>query len=112
MDTLSQGRCIANALSAGTLLLGLAACFAPSDPHRDNVVREVTAADVQREQDHAPAISDAALPRGAAPMMAWDGYAGLQAGPDHTPGELLKQNRRDAPSCVTVVSFAMERSDA
>lgn len=44
--------------------------------------------------------------------MAWDGYAALQAGPDHTPGELLKQNRRDAPSCVTVVSFAMERSDA
>lgn len=54
-------------------------------------MQEVTAADIQREQDRAAAISDAALPPGSAPMMTWDGYPTLQPGPEHTPGQLLKQ---------------------
>jgi len=54
-------------------------------------MQEVTNADIQREQDRVAAISDAALPPGSAPMMAWDGYPALQPGTEHTPDQLLKQ---------------------
>ncbi len=54
-------------------------------------MQEATPADLQREQNRAAAISDAALPPGAAPMMTWDGYPALQPGPELTPDQLLKQ---------------------
>lgn len=54
-------------------------------------MKEITSADVRREQDKAAAISDAALPPGSAPMMTWDGYPALQPGAEHTPEQLLKQ---------------------
>jgi len=54
-------------------------------------MQEATSADLQREQDRAAAISDAALPPGSAPMMTWDGYPALQPGPELTPDQILKQ---------------------
>ncbi|MEB1348197.1 hypothetical protein VDP57_12690 [Xanthomonas campestris pv. campestris] len=93
MDIFSQGRRIAKALSAGTLLLGVAACAQSSNAHQEKTMKEPTSADVRREQDKAAAISDAALPPGSAPMMTWDGYPSLQPGPEHSSEQLLKQIR-------------------
>jgi hypothetical protein len=91
MDYFSQGRCIAKALSAGALLFGLAACAEPSNAQQEKAMQEATSADLQREQDRAAAISDAALPSDSAPMMTWDGYPALQPGPALTSDQLLKQ---------------------
>ncbi|OQP73071.1 hypothetical protein IA54_014430 [Xanthomonas phaseoli pv. syngonii LMG 9055] len=69
----------------------MAACSEPSSAHQETAMQEATPADLQREQNRAAAISDAALPPGAAPMMTWDGYPALQPGPELTPDQLLKQ---------------------
>lgn len=88
---LNKGTRIAKAFSTAAFLLGLAACSEPSSAHQEKAMQEATPADLQREQDRAAAVSDAALPPGPAPMMTWDGYPALQPGPELTPDQLLKQ---------------------
>ncbi|UXA59853.1 hypothetical protein M0D48_12430 [Xanthomonas prunicola] len=88
---LNKGTRIAKAFSTGALLLGLAACAEQSNAQQEKAMQEATSADLQREQDRAAAVSDAALPAGSAPMMTWDGYPALQPGPALTPDQLLKQ---------------------
>lgn len=91
MGSFSQRSCIAKALSAGALLWGLAACAEPPIAHQEKAMREATTADLQREQDRAAAVSDAALPSGSSPMMTWDSYPALQPRAEHTSDQLLKQ---------------------
>ncbi|CAD2245842.1 hypothetical protein X12_001758 [Xanthomonas arboricola] len=69
----------------------MAACAEPSNAPQEKAMQEATSADLQREQDRAAVISDEALPPGSAAMMTWDGYPALQAGPELTPDQLLKQ---------------------
>ncbi|MEN9150302.1 hypothetical protein R5576_05335 [Xanthomonas euvesicatoria] len=91
MDSFSQGRYIAKALSTGALLLGLVACAEPSNAQQEKAMQEATSADLRREQDRVAALVDAAAPERSAPMMTWDGYPALQPGPELTPDQLQKQ---------------------
>ncbi|MEA9482340.1 hypothetical protein VC290_18685 [Xanthomonas campestris] len=91
MDIFIQGRRIAKALSAGTLLLGMAACAQSSNAHQEKAMKEPTSAELKREQDRVAALVDAAAPERSAPMITWDGYPALQPGAEHTPEQLLRQ---------------------
>jgi len=91
MDIFNKGTHITKAFSTGALLLGLAACAEPSKAQQEKAVQEATSADLQREQDRAAAISDAALPPGSSPMMSWAGYPAFKAGPELTSNQLFKQ---------------------
>lgn len=91
MDSFSQGRCLAEALSTAALLFGLAACAEPSNAQQEKAMQEATSADLRREQDRVAAVVDAAAPERSAAMMTWDGYPALQPGLELTPGQLLKQ---------------------
>ncbi|WP_237377080.1 MULTISPECIES: hypothetical protein [Xanthomonas] len=98
MDIPRQGRRIAKALSAGALLLGMAACAQSSNAHQEKAMQEPTSADIRREQDRVAALVDAAAPERSAPMMTWDGYPALQPGAELTADQLLKQIKALAQS--------------
>jgi hypothetical protein len=98
MDSVCNGGCIPIALIAGTLMLGAVACAQPSKANQEKSMQDAMAADIQREQNNAVAIVDAAIPAEAGPAVSWDGYPPMKPGAEQTPQSLIEQVHRLAAS--------------
>ncbi|MFG6108153.1 hypothetical protein [Stenotrophomonas nematodicola] len=98
MDITCKGRCIPMGLIAGALIVGLVACAQPSKANQEKSMQDAMAADIQREQDNAVAIVDAAIPRETGPVISWAGYPPMKPGAAQTPQSLIDQVHKLADS--------------
>lgn len=88
---IGKGRCILMALIAGVLVMGVVLCAQPSKANQENAMQDVMAADIQREQENALAIVDAAVSKETASTGKSDGYPPMKPGPEQTPQNLIAQ---------------------